>query len=221
MFDKIILSHTRFKANMGRITRLMNLAMSDAGEFKAIGFMSYNGLSADIFRLIVVFLHSAVEDLVRSHLPANRQNFSLQSGRDIDKAIKHTGRSPTALASLYPPLTSLARRRNRIVHNADLQADAKNVEPWDIPDVWQLLQWNLTAIAFHYQMLIIFTRPEPAIIERYGNARLAMDENVKIGDQLVNFPQGSLDAQKEAILNIAASLEKIRALLGRFQLSSS
>jgi hypothetical protein len=202
---------------MGRIIRLMNLAMSDTGEFKAIGFMSYNGLSADIFRLIVVFLHSAVEDLVRSHLPANRQNFSLQSGRDIDRAIKHTGRSPTALASLYPPLTSLTRRRNRIVHNADLKADAKNVEPWDIPDVWQLLQWNLMAIAFHYQMLIIFTRPERAIIERYDNARLVMDENVKFGNQLVNFPQGSLDSQKEAILNIAASLGKIRALLSRFQ----
>jgi hypothetical protein len=119
MTDKIIRSHTRFNLNMARIAGLMKLAMSGEGQFKPIGFMKYEGVSADIFRLIIVFLHAAVEDLVRSQLPGNKQ-FSFQSGSDIDKALKKAGFDSSSLKPLYPPLTTMAKRRNRIVHEADL-----------------------------------------------------------------------------------------------------
>ena len=66
--DKALLSHTRFVVNMNRVTRLMELALSNEGQFKRTGFMTYDGISADLFRMIVVFLHATVEDLVRNQL---------------------------------------------------------------------------------------------------------------------------------------------------------
>ena len=117
MIEKVIRSHTRFNVNMARIGGLMKLAMSGEGEFKPTGFMQYEGVAADIFRLIVVFLHATVEDLVRSQLPGNK-NFSYQSGPDIDKALKRAGFDPSSLKPLYRPLTAMAKRRNRIVHEA-------------------------------------------------------------------------------------------------------
>jgi hypothetical protein len=119
MIEKVARSHARFNVNMARIAGLMKLVMSDEGQFKPTGFMKYEGVSADILRLIVVFLHAAVEDLVRSQLPDNK-SFSFQSGRDIDKAIHRAGFDSSSLKPLYPPLTAMAKRRNRIVHEADL-----------------------------------------------------------------------------------------------------
>ena len=75
---------------MARVAGLMKLATSSDGELRLTGFMTYEGVGADIFRLIVVFLHATVEYLVRSQLPAKRQ-FSFQSGTDIDKALRRAG----------------------------------------------------------------------------------------------------------------------------------
>jgi len=93
MFEKIVRSHRRFNVNMARIGGLMKLVTSDEGQFKSTAFMHYEGVSADILRLIVVFLHAAVEDLIRSQLP----KFSFQSGPDIDKALKHAGLDSSSL----------------------------------------------------------------------------------------------------------------------------
>lgn len=137
MIDKVVRAHQRFIVNMARIAGLMKLVMSGEGQFKATRFMQYEGVGADIFRLIVVFLHAAVEDLVRSQLPGNK-NFSFQSGPDIDKAINHAGFDSSSLKPLYRPLTAMAKRRNRIVHKADLTSDSiMVVEPWGVADVWQ------------------------------------------------------------------------------------
>jgi hypothetical protein len=87
MLEKIVRSLKRFEVNMTRIGGLMKLVMSEEGQFKSTAFMHYEGVSADILRLIVVFLHAAVEDFIRSQLPGNKK-FSFQSGPDIDKAIE-------------------------------------------------------------------------------------------------------------------------------------
>src|SRR6516225_5684178 len=58
MFEKIVRSHRRFNVNMARIGGLMKLVTSDEGQFKSTAFMHYEGVSADILRLIVVFLHA-------------------------------------------------------------------------------------------------------------------------------------------------------------------
>ena len=94
MSEKVSWAHRRFIFNMDRIAGLMKLVTSNEGEFKPTRFMTYEGVSADIFRLIVVFLHASVEDLVRSQLTGKRQ-FSFQSGSDIDKALKSAGFDPS------------------------------------------------------------------------------------------------------------------------------
>ena len=86
MTEKVLRSHTRFNVNMARIAGLMKLATSSDGELRPTGFMTYEGVSADIFRLIVVFLHATVEDLVRSQLPANRR-FSFRAALTSTKRL--------------------------------------------------------------------------------------------------------------------------------------
>jgi hypothetical protein len=213
MIEKIVRSHTRFNVNMARIGGLMKLAMSGEGQFKPTGFMQYEGVSADIFRLIVVFLHAAVEDLVRSRLPGNK-NFSFQSGPDIDKALKRARFDSSSLKPLYRPLTAMAKRRNRIVHEADLASHSSTVvEPWSVADVWQILQWNLAVLAFYYQMLIVLTEPHEVFVDKYNNVRKAMDENIKFAHHLMNFPKGSLELQKKALEHMSKSLESMMSLL--------
>jgi hypothetical protein len=215
MIEKVFRSHTRFNLNMARIAGLMKLAMSGDGEFKPTGFMTYEGVGADIFRLIVVFLHATVEDLVRSQLPPKRQ-FSFQSGTDIDKALRLAGFNSSSLKPLYPPLTAMAKKRNRIVHEADLASSSSSstiAEAWGVADLWQLIQWNLAVIAFYYQMLIVLTEPRQVFIERYNDARKAMDENVKFGNQLVSFPKGPLELQLKALEGMNESLCSMLSLL--------
>jgi hypothetical protein len=213
MIEKVVRSHRRFNVNMARIGGLMKLAMSGEGQFKPTGFMQYEGVSADIFRLIVVFLHAAVEDLVRSQLPRNK-NFSFQSGSDIDKVLKHAGYDSSSLKPLYRPLTAMAKRRNRIVHEADLASHSSTVvEPWSVADVWQMLHWNLAVLAFYYQMLIVPTEPRQVFVDKYNNARKAMDENIKFARQMMNVPTGSLELQKKALNDMSKSLESMMSLL--------
>jgi hypothetical protein len=213
MIEKVVRSHRRFNVNMARIGGLMKLAMSGEGQFKPTGFMQYEGVSADIFRLIVVFLHAAVEDLVRSQLPRNK-NFSFQSGSDIDKVLKHAGYDSSSLKPLYRPLTAMAKRRNRIVHEADLASHSSTVvEPWSVADVWQMLHWNLAVLAFYYQMLIVLTEPRQVFVDKYNNARKAMDENIKLARQMMNVPTGSLELQKKALNDMSKSLESMMSLL--------
>jgi hypothetical protein len=212
---KVFWAHRRFILNMDRIAGLMKLVTSNEGEFKPTSFMTYEGVSADIFRLIVVFLHASVEDLVRSQLTGKRQ-FSFQSGSDIDKALKSAGFDPSPLKPLYRPLTAMAKRRNRIVHDADLASKSSTiVEPWSVADLWQILHWNFAVLAFYYQMLIVLTEPTRArvFLEKYNNARKAMDESIKFAHRLMSFPKSSLEFKQKTLENMGESLRSMLLLL--------
>jgi hypothetical protein len=214
MFEKIARSHRRFNVNMARIGGLMKLVMSDKGQFKSTAFMHYEGVSADILRLIVVFLHATVEDLIRSQLPGNK-TFSLQSGPNIDKALKQAGLDSSSLKPLYGPLTAMVKRRNRIVHGADFASRSSTVvEPWSVADVWQTLQWNLAVLAFYYQMLIVLTEPRQVFVDKYNKARKAMDENLEFARHLMKFPKEPLELQKMTLKDMSKSLESMMSLLG-------
>ena len=94
----------------------------------------------------------------------------------------------------------MAKRRNRIVHEADWASSSSTIaELWGVEDLWQLIQWNLAVIAFYYQMLIVLTEPSQIFIERYNNARKAMDENVKFANQLISFPKESRQASTKGV----------------------
>jgi hypothetical protein len=172
----------------------MKLAISGEDQFKPTGFMTHEGISADLFRMIVVFLHATVEDLVRSHLPP-RTRFTFSSGNDIDKALRKAGFDPTPVQALYKPLTVMARRRVVIVHQADLLNDAQDVQPWSVVDLWSLTQWNLTVIAFLYRMLSVVVEPHELFTKRYEAALRAMTENVAYGNMVIALP----DALREAV----------------------
>jgi hypothetical protein len=106
------------------------------------------------------------------------------------------------------------KRRNRIVHEADLASHSSTVvEPWSVADVWQMLHWNLAVLAFYYQMLIVLTEPRQVFVDKYNNARKAMDENIKFARQMMNVPTGSLELQKKALNDMSKSLESVMSLL--------
>jgi hypothetical protein len=210
--DNVLLSHTRFSHNMRRISGLMGLATSNEGQFKPTGFMTYTGVSADIFRLIVVFLHAAVEDQIRSNISHNR-TFTFQSGADIDKALKYAGFNAAPLRPLYRPLTAMARRRNRIVHETDLPSKSTTIEPWGVVDVWSLTQWNLTVLAFHFKLMEVLTIQHDVFSRRYDGARKAMDENIEYAKLLMNFPKVNLADQRAALQAMADKLAAVMAAL--------
>jgi hypothetical protein len=202
---------------MNRISGLMALAMSNDGQFKPTAFMTYTGVSADIFRLIVVFLHATVEDQIRSNIPRNRA-FSFQSGTDIDRELKHAGFNAAPLRPLYRPLTAMARRRNRIVHEADLPLKSTIIAPWGIADLWSLMQWNLTVLAFHFKLLEVLTIQHEVFSRRYDGVRKAMDEHIEFAKLMMNFPKANLadrlvavQAMQDKLAAVMAALEPIRS----------
>jgi hypothetical protein len=107
----------------------------------------------------------------------------------------------------------MARRRNRIVHEADLASSSTVIEPWSIVDTWQIVQWNLAVVPFYYQMLILLTKPHPVFVEKYNNARKAMDENIKFAKQLMHFPKTPSELQLKALSDMKDGLSSVIQLL--------
>jgi hypothetical protein len=221
--DRVMLAHARYSLNMKRVAGLMTLATSNEGQFKPTGFMTYEGISADLFRMIVVFLHATVEELVRGQLRPNTK-FTFSSGNDIDKALRKAGFNPDPLQALYPPLTMMARRRIAIVHRADLREQAEDVDAWSVADLWSLGQWNLAVIAFLYRLLSIAIGPHELLTQRYEAALKAMHENVAYGRMILALPSAlraattTLDST-DATKMLEAMQDKLSAIqqLIRFQ----
>jgi hypothetical protein len=143
---------TRFRTNMARIGAIAKLLHSDVESLKQTGLFRSEGVRADILRAVVVFLHAAVEDFIRAHLPRPNKTFSLSSASDIKRELPRFSRS-CLVHGLFPPLTHMAKRRNQIVHHADLQnKQSEEVNPWGLADKWLLIQWLLAASAFHHRI---------------------------------------------------------------------
>lgn len=141
----------RFHLNMGRINGLVTLIFTDPLRQKRL-FQS-DGVRADILRAIVVFLHATFEDILRSHLPKQNRKLTISSGAMLAKALTLSGIDAKPFKRLFPPLIQMAKRRHRIVHNADLKNRTDTVsEIWGVVDEWQLIMWLLAVMAFYYQL---------------------------------------------------------------------
>ena len=186
MYEKTLLAHKRFSANMRRVKNLTELAVSNEGRFKPISFWTYDGVSADLFRAIVVLMHASVEDLVREHVKGAR-SFTYSGANDIFKSLTRSGYDPSPLEHLRNPLQQFVLRRHRIVHYGDLNDAADDVKPWNMADVWMLTQWQLTVAAFLYKFLEVVTEPAELFTTRYNLACAALHENVKLGHDLANM----------------------------------
>jgi hypothetical protein len=203
----------RFRLNMKRIHGLVQLVESNE-SLKPVGVFHSDGVRADILRAVVVFLHATVEDVVRSRLPKPNKSFSFYSSTDLDKALTRSGIDATPLKSLYRPLTAMAKRKNQIVHDADLSNRTDTVvKAWGPADDWQLIMWLLAVPAFYYQLRVSLGVAN--IVERTSleNIREAMQSHVDVGKQLLAFPKVEPNVRIEALQKVADTLKSMAAML--------
>jgi hypothetical protein len=212
MTKKNDLLKARFLVNMGRVNGLAKLLFSDIDQLRPIGFVQYEGAGADILRFVVVFLHATFEMLVRSQTHQNKK-WNFYSGADIDKALRQSSIDAKLFKDLYPQLTQLAKRRNRIVHDADFSTSTDTiVEKLDIPDYLQLCIWNWAVLAFYYRLLIVTdaaNEVESKMHEKLGKTKTAL---VEVCKQLSGkaFALGAPpELRSEAIQKLRGTLQTI------------
>jgi hypothetical protein len=213
MNRKSDLLRSRFLLNMQRISRLVTLVYSDVDALKPIGFLQYKGASADILRAVIVFLHATFEDALRCQGPHSNKTYSFYSGVDIDKALKRAGLDTKPFSHLYPPLTQMAKRRNRIVHNADLSDDGTVLDAWNVVDHWQLILWNLAVLAFYYEVLVVTQTANAVQSKRHEQTGKAISAHIAFGNQLVAFAKTPPELKIEALRKCAETAATIGALL--------
>ena len=211
MSEKGDLLETRFHLNMNRISELVRLLSSDDALKPTTVFGKSRGARADILRAIVVFLHATFEDALRSHIPRPGRSLSFYSGTDLDKALKSCGIDAAPFRALYPTLTQMAKRRKRIVHEADLlRGDAYE---WSMADDWQLIMWLLAVPAFYYRLRISLGVANPVERVKYENLRIAMKGHVAYGKQLLAVPAVPPEQTLQALQEAVAMLKTIISTL--------
>jgi hypothetical protein len=211
--DSVTRMYQRFNLNMRRIGGMVALAFKDERERNPTALLEVTGTSADLLRFVAVFLHASVEDSVRSIVPKGG-NFCFYKGTDIDKALKRAGLDSAPLKELYPPLNQLAKRRNRIVHEADMASKTDvSIEEWGAVDLWWLMQWMIAAIAFNYRLITVRAGPHPDLLQRYENAKTAMLKNQEYAEVLMKFPREDFDLQKAALVKLQDLLDATMAAM--------
>ncbi|MEY2427861.1 MAG: hypothetical protein QOJ40_746 [Verrucomicrobiota bacterium] len=214
MISRDNLMTARFRLNMERIHGLAKLIMADVALLKPKDVFKSEGPRADILRAIVVFLHAAFEDVLRTIARPDGKKLAFYSGADINKALHKCGLDPTPFKPLYPPLTQMAKRRNRIVHHADLSKQTDTTSgTWTIVDDWQLIMWLLAVPAFHSLLRTTIDYDDKVERATYGRLRKAMDDTVAFGHQLIAFSNVPPELRIEALRKISESLNSISAQL--------
>jgi hypothetical protein len=208
---------------MGRISRLINLVVSgDIDQLKPSGFCQYDGVSADLFRSVVVFLHATLEELVRTLTQRTEKAWSLYSGTDIDKRLTQASIDPQGFKSLYPPLTQLAKRRNRIVHHADFLGSTDTVvQAWEITDYWQLSMWNLAVVCFYYRLIVHIEPGNDAVRTSHDRILQAMSALVDLGNSMVALGKAPAESRMDAVKRMADSLTTVTSTLKSTRITSA
>jgi len=205
---------TRFRFNIGRINAVVRMLFTNDTLKQVWPFRSLD-VRADILRSIVVLLHATFEVILRSHIPRPNRNLSFYSRRDIDKALRLSGIDATPFRPIYPPLIQMAKRRKRIVHEADWSMDA--VPDWDIVDDWQLFMWLMAVEAFYYQLRVSFNVADPSERAKYDALRTAMTLHVEFANQLVEFSTSPSELRSQALEKVLVTLEAINGTLEEHQ----
>jgi hypothetical protein len=199
---------------MRRISGLVRLvSSSDTLETlkPATAFGNSEGARADILRSIVVFLHATFEVVLRSQVPKPNRRLSFYSRADLEKALKLSGIDAEPFRPLFPPLTQMAKRRKRIVHDADLSHGV--VHTWTVADDWQLTMWMLAVPAFYYRLRMSLQAASAVERAMHERLRTAMASHVNFGKQLLALPLVSPELQVQAYLELVPTLEGIVATL--------
>ena len=202
---------TRFHLNMNRINGLVQLLFSHDPLKPPTLFGNSSGARADILRAIGVFLHATFEVALRSHIPKPRPSLSFYSRTDLDKALKLSGIDATPFRFLYPPLTQMAKRRKRIVHEADLLHGEP--DEWGFVDDWQLIMWLMAVIAFYYQLRISLRTANMVERAMYGRLRTAMTSHVAFAKQVRALSEVPPELGIQALQDMVVTLESISSTL--------
>lgn len=214
MTTKVELAQVRFLLNISRINGLVRL-LNSTEALKPAGLMQSEGTRADILRSIVVFLHATFEDFVRSHIRnPKKQSWCFNSGSDLDKALKLSGIEPKPFKSLHPTLTQMAKRRNRIVHHADLSKPTDTApEVWGITDDWVLMMWLMAVPAFYCRLRMSVNDRDGVESAKYERLRKAMRSHVDFGKQLMALAEVPPELQKETLEKIVDTLKGTSSIL--------
>jgi hypothetical protein len=209
MTAKTDLLDTRFRLNMNRISGLVQL-LSSHDALKPTTVFGSSGARADILRSIVVFLHATFEVVLRSHLPPNR-SINFYSRTDLEKALKLSCVDAKPFRPLFPTLTQMAKRRKRIVHEADLLRGEP--QEWSVADDWQLIMWLLAVPAFYYQLRISLHVAGAVECTIYERLRESMLSHVKFANQLLAFSNVPPELRVQALQETVVTLKGIIATL--------
>lgn len=200
-----------FRLNMHRINGLVRVLSSHDDLKSTAPLASSSGVRADILRSVVVFLHATFEVVLRSHIPKPGRSLSFYSRTDLDKALKASGIDATPFQILYPPLTQMAKRRKRIVHEADLEHGEHR--DWSVADDWQLIMWLLAVPAFYHQLRISLGAEHEVSRAALHRLQTAMASHVEFGKQLVSFPVVPPELRLQALQSVLGTLESIASTL--------
>jgi len=204
----------RFFLNIERIMGLCKLAWSEVDGFEPAGLFRIEGTRGDIFRAIVVFMHATFEDVLNSTAHQNNKKIAFYSGADIDKALRRAGLDPTPFKPLYRPLSQMAKRRKRIVHEADLPKRSDSApEPWGVADHWQLIMWLTVILTFHSRLCVSLDPADQIEQVRYSKLKEAMDGIVHFGKQLLGFPTVSPEMRTKTLEDVLEILNRVSSLL--------
>ncbi len=139
----------RFRLNMSRVNRLIDLAV------RMKNLKDYNPDEiADLHRSTVVFLFASFEDTLRTiediYLsPANNDRKTFGNVCTVVNLIRQLGLDIKIFRPLFSEMAALMGRRHRIVHKADLiRPDAVIDAPWTIGDDYQMMIWLLLVSGF-------------------------------------------------------------------------
>jgi hypothetical protein len=216
MTTKEKLAQARFLQNMSRINGLVRL-LNSTEALKPTGMLQSEGARADILRSIVVFLHATFEDFVRGHIRNPRTSWCFYSGGDLDKALKLSGIDPKPFKSLHPTLTQMAKRRNRIVHRADLSKSTDTAsEMWGIADDWVLIMWLLAVPAFYCRLRMSVNGGDRVGGAKYERFMKAMRSHVDFGKRLLDLTEVPREMQKETLEKILDTLNSTISVLNAF-----
>lgn len=104
----------------------------------------------------------------------------------------------------------MAKRRNQIVHHADLHdGQSREANPWEIVDEWQLIQWHLAVSAF-YHRLRRATGPTSLVEDRASqNVESAVLQNVQFARSMIAFSSLPPEQRLEGLQQLLGHVENI------------
>jgi hypothetical protein len=200
---------------MGRINGLMKLIFSNIDSLRPSEPFRSEGARADILRTIVVFLHATFEDLLRTRARQPNKKMSFYSGADIDKVLRQSGLDPRPFKPLYPPLSQMAKRRKRIVHDADLSKPTDTVpEAWTIADDFQLIMWMLAVPAF-YSQLRLSVDPTDELQRWYlARRKKAIELALEVGKEIIALGNQPKEELRLGLQKVTERLAEVLDSLG-------